>query len=70
LIRHDLDAAGIAGDVVEGALSSLDDEHERALRVVERRGVTPKTARYLAGKGFASDVVQAVVARAGDEPLG
>ena len=66
-IRHDLDAAGISQDVLEDALSVLDGEDERAARIVERRGASPKTARYLAGKGFANEVVHAVIARAGCE---
>ena len=70
LIRHDLDAAGVAPDVVEEALAGLEGEHERARRVVERRGASPKTARYLAGKGFSTDVVHAAIARAGGQPLG
>jgi len=69
-IRHDLEAAGLAPDVIEDALAGLEGEHERARRIVEGRGVTPKTARYLAGKGFPTDVVHAAIARAGDEPLG
>jgi len=69
-IRHDLEAAGIAPDVVEDALAGLEGEHERARRIVERRGASPKTGRYLAGKGFSSDVVHAAIALAGDEPLG
>jgi regulatory protein len=69
-IRHDLEAAGIAPDVVEDVLAGLDGEHERARRIVERRGANPKTARYLAGKGFSTDVVHAAIALAGDEPLG
>jgi SOS response regulatory protein OraA/RecX len=70
LIRHDLDAAGIVPDAVDDALDTLGDERERAQRIVERRGASPKTARYLAGKGFSNEVVHAVIARAGDEPLG
>jgi SOS response regulatory protein OraA/RecX len=69
-IRHDLDVAGIGDDVVEHALGTLQGEHERASRLVERRGASPKTARYLAGKGFSNDVVHAVIARAADESLG
>lgn len=70
LIRYDLEAAGIAQDVVEDAVAGLEGEHERARRIVERRGASPKTARYLAGKGFSSDVVHAAIAQAGDESLG
>jgi len=69
-IRHDLEAAGVAQDVVEDALAGLEGEKERALRIVERRGASPKTARYLAGKGFSTEVVHDAIARAGDEPLG
>jgi SOS response regulatory protein OraA/RecX len=69
-IRHDLAAAGIAQHAVEDALSGLEGEVERARRIVERRGASPKTARYLAGKGFSADVAHAAIARAGDEPLG
>ena len=70
LIRHDLAAAGVSGEVVDEALASLDGEDERAARVVAQRGSSPKTARYLAGKGFSGDVIRAVVAPAGDETLG
>lgn len=69
-IRHDLHLAGLGTEDVELALSVLDPEHERAERVVERRGASPKTARYLAGKGFAEDVVRAAVARGTAETLG
>jgi SOS response regulatory protein OraA/RecX len=70
LIAHDLTGAGIAPDAVDGAIAALESEQERARRAVQRRGATPKTARYLAGKGFSEDVVREVVARAGDEALG
>ena len=69
-IRRELAFAGVEGDVAEAAIETLASEAERAERIVERRGATAKTARYLAGKGFSDDMVQAVVARARDEPLG
>ncbi|HJR96172.1 MAG TPA: RecX family transcriptional regulator [Gaiellaceae bacterium] len=69
-IRHDLEAAGIAPGVVEDVLAGLEGEQERARRIVERRGASSKTSRYLAGKGFSTDAVHAAIARAGDEPLG
>ena len=50
--------------------SEIESEAERAGRIVERRGASPKTARYLAGKGFSDDVVHAVVAHTRDETLG
>ena len=39
-------------------------------RIVARRGVSAKTARYLAGKGFSEDVVHAVIAHSGGQALG
>jgi regulatory protein len=70
LIRHDLATAGVAEALVESVLGALEPESERARRIVGRRGASAKTARYLAGKGFADDVVHAVVARAQDDELG
>lgn len=69
-IRHDLLRAGIDPELVEAALSEVEPELGRAERIVDRRGSGPKTARYLAAKGFSQDTLRAVVARAGDEPLG
>ena len=70
LIRHELEAAGVPREAIEDAIGLLEPESERAARIVERRGASAKTARYLAGKGFSDDVASAVVARAGDEALG
>ena len=70
LIRHDLASAGVVGEVVAGAVAALAGEEERAALVVARRGSGPKTARYLAGKGFSHDVIQAVVAPVVDDTLG
>ena len=69
-IRHDLLRADVDPELIEAALSGVEPELERAERIVSRRGSGPKTARYLAAKGFSPDVVHAVVARAGDDPLG
>jgi regulatory protein len=62
-IRFDLERSGVSVAAVEEALARLDPEHERAERLVERRGATPATARLLAGRGFDEDVVAAVVAQ-------
>jgi regulatory protein len=51
-IRFDLERQGLAGDLVEGAVTALVPERDRARRLVERRGADPKTARWLAGRGF------------------
>lgn len=62
LIRHDLDARGVAAEHVEAALAALEPERERAARVLARRGTGPATARYLASRGFGEDAVAAAVA--------
>jgi SOS response regulatory protein OraA/RecX len=69
-IRHDLALAGIDDDLVDAALTAVDSERARAERVVARRGGGPRTARYLAGKGFSPDVVNVVIADSGDDALG
>ena len=62
LIQHDLAAAGVDREIVEDALAALDDEATRARQVVERRGASARTVRYLVAKGFPADVARAVVA--------
>jgi SOS response regulatory protein OraA/RecX len=51
-IRYSLEAEGLAVEVVESALAILDPEPERARRLLDERGRTPKTVRWLAAKGF------------------
>jgi regulatory protein len=62
LIQHDLDMAGVDREIVEDALATLDDEATRARQVVERRGASARTVRYLVAKGFPVDVARTVVA--------
>ena len=62
LIRHDLEGRGIAPEHVETALEALEPERERAARLVEHRGRSVKTARYLASRGFGADALEALVA--------
>ena len=64
LIRHDLSGRGIAVESIEAAVSLLEPEPVRAARVVERRGSSPKTARYLGAKGFAEDAIEAALTEA------
>jgi len=69
-IHHDLAHAGIGRELIETAVGGLEPESERARRVVARRGASPRTARYLAAKGYSEDAVRVAVAHADDERLG
>ena len=70
-IRADLERRGVAGETIEAAVCELEPESERAAAVVVRRGGGASTARLLARRGFAEDVVEtAMAAEAGmDDPL-
>jgi SOS response regulatory protein OraA/RecX len=70
LVRHELVRAGVDDELVAEAIALLEPEHERALRIAERRGHGPKTARYLSGKGFSDDSIGAVVASSDGDELG
>jgi SOS response regulatory protein OraA/RecX len=61
-IQADLEARGVAAELIEDALSALDPEPERAAQVAGRRGGGPRTARYLAARGFDPDSFESFVA--------
>ena len=65
LIRHDLESRGVSPELVESAIGALEPERERARRLVEERGATAKTARFLASRGFGDDVLESIVAQHG-----
>lgn len=70
LVRHELVQAGVDEDLVADAIALLEPEPERALRIAERRGYGPNTARYLGGKGFSEDSLGALVASSDGDELG
>ena len=70
LVRHELVRAGVDDDLIADAIALLEPEHERAVRIAERRGYGPKTARYLSGKGFSEDSIGALVASSDGDELG
>jgi regulatory protein len=61
-IAADLERRGIDAELVRDVLEALEPEAERAARIVAERGATPKTARFLASRGFGEDAVAALVA--------
>ena len=68
-IRHRLADEGLEPELVEEALVALPGEAQRVARLVERRGTGVRTARYLAGRGFAEEVVEAALGAAfGQDP--
>ncbi len=69
LITDDLQRQGVSPGLAEEAIAALEPEHERAATIIARRRVGPKTARFLASKGFADDVVEAAVATPDPEAL-
>jgi hypothetical protein len=50
--------------VIEDAVAALEPESERAGPLIARRGTGPRTARYLAGRGFGEDSVEAALGAA------
>jgi SOS response regulatory protein OraA/RecX len=58
-IRHRLLAEGLPEGLISDALAGLEPEPERARELIERRGKGPRTARYLTGRGFGEEAVEA-----------
>jgi SOS response regulatory protein OraA/RecX len=61
-IRTHLEQEGVGAAAAEGALAALAPERERAEEITRRDGASARTARRLAAKGFAEDVVESVAA--------
>jgi regulatory protein len=70
LVRHDLDSAGIDHETIEHVLGGIEDEAVRARRIVERRGASPRTERYLRAKGFSAEAAHEAVAEDRADALG
>jgi regulatory protein len=60
-IAVELERAGIEPELVAEAVSRLDPEHDRAARAARRRGPSPRTARWLAARGFAPESIEHAV---------
>jgi SOS response regulatory protein OraA/RecX len=63
-IRHRLLADGIDEAIVPDALTELEPESARARPLIERRGTGPRTARYLASRGFGEEALEAALGAA------
>ena len=62
-IRHDLRSRGLEADEIDAALATLEPEGTRAAGIVLRRGSGPRTARYLAARGFAEEACESALER-------
>lgn len=69
LIRDDLERRGVAVDVIADALARLEPETERVRGVVAADGLSARTLRRLAAKGFSPDVLEELVADGVDAEL-
>jgi SOS response regulatory protein OraA/RecX len=63
-IRHRLRSEALEDPVIEHALAALEPEAERAGPLIARRGTGPRTARFLAGRGFGEECVEAALGAA------
>lgn len=63
LVRDDLERRGIGKALVDEAIEALELEQQRLARIVERRGRSARTVRYLAARGFGEDGLAGLVAQ-------
>ena len=70
LIADDLERHGVAADVARAAIEGLEPEAARAASIIATRGASPRTARYLAGRGFSETTLEPLVADLVADALG
>jgi regulatory protein len=69
LVLADLGRHGVDDLVARKAVSELVPEADRAARIVEARGRSARTLRYLAARGFAEESLDDLIAELGDRAL-
>jgi regulatory protein len=69
LVLADLGRHGVDDLVAREAVSELVPEADRAARIVEARGRSARTLRYLAARGFAEGSLEDLIAELGDRAL-
>ena len=70
LIGDDLEHHGVPAAAIHAAVAGLEPESARAAAIVEARGASPRTARYLAAKGFSEAALESLIAELATEGLG
>lgn len=62
MIVEDLLRNGVADAVAHTAVASLPPESDRAAHILERRGPSVRTLRYLASRGFSEETLEPLIA--------
>lgn len=62
LIADDLERQGVPAATARVVIAGLEPEGARAATLIESRGASPKTARFLATRGFSETSLEALVA--------
>jgi SOS response regulatory protein OraA/RecX len=70
LIADDLERQGVPSDTARRAIAALEPEAVRAQRLVEVRGSSIKTLRFLGSKGFCEETLESLVADLTAEGIG
>jgi regulatory protein len=69
-IAFRLERDGIDRELSAAALSTLEPERVRAVRLAERRGAGARTARWLSARGFAPESIETAIAPSDGPELG
>jgi regulatory protein len=70
LVLDDLERKGIDEATARAAVAHLEPEHVRAERIVAARGLSARTVRYLAARGFTEESLEPVVADVESRAIG
>jgi regulatory protein len=62
LVLDDLERSGVDEATARAAVADLEPEHVRAERIVAARGLSARTVRYLASRGFTEGSLEPLVA--------
>ena len=66
-IRADLEGRGVSPDIVEQAISALEPEDVRAVRLAAALGGGARAARALTRKGFEAETIERTVEAVADD---
>lgn len=70
MIAEDLERHGLASAATAQALEALEAEPARVQRLVERRGASARTLRFLAARGFSEESLEPLIARLQEGAVG